>query len=50
MASELRFRQLSDSQPERAAALAAAAEAERQRRWAVFQALAGETAGASMVR
>ncbi|MEB3265538.1 MAG: 4Fe-4S dicluster domain-containing protein, partial [Cyanobacteriota bacterium] len=41
MASELRFRQLSDSQPQRAAELVAAAEQDRQRRWSIYQALAG---------
>jgi pyruvate-ferredoxin/flavodoxin oxidoreductase len=46
MASENRFRMLSDSEPERAAALAEAADVERGRRWDLFQALAGRGPGA----
>ncbi len=42
MALENRFRLLSHSQPERARELAAAAELQRQRRWATYQALAGQ--------
>ena len=42
MARENRFRLLSHSQPERAHELAAAAELQRQRRWATYQALAGQ--------
>ena len=42
MALENRFRLLSHSQPERARELAAAAELQRQRRWAIYQALAGQ--------
>ena len=42
MALENRFRLLSHSQPERAHELAAAAELQRQRRWATYQALAGQ--------
>ncbi len=45
MALENRFRLLSHSQPERARALAAAAELQRQRRWATYQALAGLAPG-----
>ena len=42
MALENRFRLLSHSKPERARELAAAAELQRQRRWATYQALAGQ--------
>ena len=42
MALENRFRLLSYSQPERARQLAAEAELQRQRRWATYQALAGQ--------
>jgi len=45
MALENRFRLLSHSQPERARELAAAAELQRQRRWATYQALAGLAPG-----
>ena len=45
MALENRFRLLSHSQPGRARELAAAAELQRQRRWATYQALAGEGVG-----
>ena len=45
MALENRFRLLSHSQPERARQLAAAAELQRQRRWATYQALAGLAPG-----
>jgi hypothetical protein len=44
MALEPRVRLLSHSQPERARELAAAAELQRQRRWATYQALAGQAA------
>ena len=44
MALENRFRLLSHSQPGRARELAAAAELQRQRRWATYQALAGQAA------
>jgi hypothetical protein len=40
MASENRFRQLQQSQPERAAALAAQAQQVVDRRWALYRALA----------
>jgi pyruvate-ferredoxin/flavodoxin oxidoreductase len=43
MALENRFRLLSHSQPERARELAAAAELQRHRRWATYQALAGQS-------
>ena len=42
MALENRFRLLSHSQPDRARELAAAAELQRHRRWATYQALAGQ--------
>jgi pyruvate-ferredoxin/flavodoxin oxidoreductase len=45
MALENRFRLLSHSQPGRARELAAAAELQRQRRWATYQALAGLAPG-----
>jgi pyruvate-ferredoxin/flavodoxin oxidoreductase len=41
MAAENRFRMLSFSQPERARALGRAAQAELERRWATYRALAG---------
>jgi pyruvate-ferredoxin/flavodoxin oxidoreductase len=43
MAAEQRFQMLRYSQPERAQALLAAAEAERDRRWAAYKALAAGT-------
>jgi pyruvate-ferredoxin/flavodoxin oxidoreductase len=48
MALENRFRLLSHSQPERARELAAAAELQRQRRWATYQALAGQAANPAL--
>jgi pyruvate-ferredoxin/flavodoxin oxidoreductase len=45
MALENRFRMLSFSQPERARRLARRAEAERDRRWALYRALAAQSCG-----
>ncbi len=45
MAAENRFRMLRYSQPERARELAQAAQAELDRRWAAYRALAGQSAG-----